>query len=499
MKLNVIQGNILENAADTLIVNLFEGVTAPAGATGALNRILNGAVSELIVNGDLRGKLGEVAVIYPHGTIPAKRVLIVGLGMQDELSLEKVRGASASAIQRANMQNAENVATIVHGGGLGGLDFSAASQATVEGSLLALYRYEAQKATREDRKDIQSLTIVEFDENKIESVQTSVRTGEAISRGVYLARDLVNMPPNIATPTWMAGMAGKIANDHEMVLTVGDRNWAEQGKMGAYLSVAKGAGEDPKFIVLEHNRDRDDQDTVVLIGKGITFDTGGISLKPSGNMGNMKADMAGAAAVLGVMKVAGLLDLPLHIIGIAPCTENMPDAHAYHPADVITASNDKTIEIVSTDAEGRMVLADALVYAQRYKPNAVVDLATLTSSCVVALGKNVAAGLFSNDDRLSERLVASGKNTHERVWPMPLWDDYRRLIDSDVADMKNSGGRTNGVGTSAVFLQEFTDYPWAHLDIAGMALVDKKNENSYVSKGGTGFGVRLLVDLLLNW
>jgi leucyl aminopeptidase len=177
----------------------------------------------------------------------------------------------------------------------------------------------------------------------------------------------------------------------------------------------------------------------------------------------------------------------------------MPDAHAYHPSDVITASNGKTIEIISTDAEGRMILADALVFAKQYNPNAVIDLATLTGACVVALGKGVAAGLFSNDDLLKEKLIASSGRTHECVWPMPLWDDYRRSIDSDVADMKNSGGRSNGVGTSAVFLQEFTDYPWAHLDIAGMALADKKSENSYVPKGGTGFGVRLLVDLLLNW
>jgi leucyl aminopeptidase len=277
-------------------------------------------------------------------------------------------------------------------------------------------------------------------------------------------------------------------------VTVGDREWARERNMGAYLAVAQGAGEKPKFIVLEHNGDQEGLDTVVLVGKGITFDTGGISIKPSANMGLMKSDMGGAAAVLGAMKAIAMLNLPLHVVGITPCTENMPDAYAYHPADVITASNGKTIEIISTDAEGRMILADALVYAQQYAPQAVVDLATLTGSCVVALGAGVAAGLFSTDDGLRDKLVEASKTTHERVWPLPLFPDYRQTIDSDVADMKNSGGRMGGVGTSAMFLKEFTEYNWAHLDIASMALREKAK--GYVPRGGTGFGVRLLVEFL---
>jgi leucyl aminopeptidase len=238
-------------------------------------------------------------------------------------------------------------------------------------------------------------------------------------------------------------------------------------------------------------------DTVVLVGKGITFDTGGISIKPSEKMDEMKSDMAGAAAVLGAMKVIGSLKLPVHVVSITPCTENMPDAHAYHPADVVTASNGKTIEIISTDAEGRLILADALVYASRYDPKAVVDLATLTGACVTALGKNIAAGLFCTHPDLSDKLVASGNYTHERLWPMPLWDDYLKSIESNVANIKNSGGRFGGVGTSAIFLKEFTAYPWAHLDIAGMALAEK--EEGYIPVGGTGYGVRLLVDFLRNW
>ncbi|MDX1614195.1 MAG: hypothetical protein R3300_07780, partial [Candidatus Promineifilaceae bacterium] len=235
----------------------------------------------------------------------------------------------------------------------------------------------------------------------------------------------------------------------------------------------------------------------VLVGKGITFDTGGISLKATEQMARMKNDMAGAAAVLGAMHAVGGLDLPMRLIGIAPCTENMPDAYAYRPADVITASNGKTIEIVSTDAEGRMVLADALVHAAEYQPDAVIDLATLTGSSITALGMGVAAGLFSNDTDLQQRLQHAAEATHERLWSLPLWSDYRRAIKSDVADMKNSGGRFSGVGSSAVFLQEFVDFPWAHIDMAGMATTDERT--AYTPAGATGFGVRLLVEVLRHW
>ena len=336
--------------------------------------------------------------------------------------------------------------------------------------------------------------LVENDGARIEAVTAGVATAEAVVAGVRLARDLVNMPPNVATPTRMAAAAQDIADAHGLALTIGDREWAAERHMGAYLAVAQGAGEPPKFIVLEHNGDRTDLPTVVLVGKGITFDTGGISIKPSDRMGDMKSDMGGAAAVLGAMEAVGRLDIPLRVIGITPCTENMPDANAYRPADVITASNGKTIEIISTDAEGRMVLADALVLAETYTPQAVIDLATLTGACVIALGAGVSAGIFCNDESLRDQLLAAADSTHERLWPLPLYDDYRRMINSEVADMKNSGGRFGGVGTSAVFLQEFTNYPWAHIDIAGMALAEKPGEYSPV--GGTGFGVRLLVAYL---
>ncbi|MCP4357185.1 MAG: leucyl aminopeptidase [Chloroflexi bacterium] len=497
MNISVIQGNIQDSTADTLIINLFADVTTPAGATGAVDKAVDGAISDLIASGDLTGKAGEVGVLYPRGELAAKRVLIVGLGKREEFDLEGVRRAAAAGFKRARELKAQEIATIVHGAGIAGLDAEAATQATVEGSLLAAYRYDAPKQEAEAPHEVDALTIVEVDADKIAAVTAGKDAAVAIAAGVTIARDLVNMPPNIATPTKMAAVAKTIAKANKMDITVGGRNWAKKHKMGAFLAVAKGAGEKPKFIVLEHNGDRDDLDTIVLVGKGITFDTGGISIKPSNGMEDMKSDMGGAAAVLGAMQTVGELDLPLRIIGITPCTENMPDADAYRPADVITASNGKTIEIISTDAEGRMVLADGLVYANRYNPKAVVDLATLTGACVVALGADVAAGLFSTDDDLRDKLVTAGSSAFERVWPMPLYKDYRRSIDTDAADMKNSGGRFGGLGTSAMFLKEFTDYTWAHLDIAGVALSEKGNP--YTPRGGTGFGVRLLVEFLRKW
>jgi len=496
MNISIVQGNILEHPTDALIVNLFEGVTTLEGATGAVDRALGGAITEMITSGDLSGKKGEVGVVYPRGAIPARRVLVVGLGKIEEFNQEAVRRSSAAAIKHARELNSLDVATIVHGSATGGLQIIEAAQATAEGALLGLYRYDALKHDSEPKRELQSLTFVELDARKVAEIESGVKLAETIVMGVYLTRDLVNMPSNLATPTKLAAVAEEIAATHGMTLTLGDREWAAERGMGAYLSVAKGAGESPNFIILEHNGQRDDLETIVLVGKGITFDSGGISLKPSERMEEMKSDMAGAAAVLGAMKVVGLMSVPLRVIGIAPCTENMPDASASHPGDVITASNGKTIEIINTDAEGRLVLADALVYASQYKPKAVIDLATLTGACVTALGEGIAAGLFCTDDWLQERLVLSGENTHERLWPMPLWDDYKKRIKSNVADIKNSGGRSGGVGTSAIFLKEFTDYSWAHIDIAPMALLDKKDESPYIPVGGSGFGVRLLVDFL---
>jgi leucyl aminopeptidase len=499
MEIKVSGGNLLETGADTVIVNLFEDVKTPSGATAVVDKALGGAIQELITNGDLRGKLGEVGVIYPRGAIAAKRVLVTGLGPADKFDLETVRRAAAHAIKKARELGAKHVASTVHGTGAGGLEPAEAAQAVGDGSQLALYKFKAPGKKFIQPNEIEMLTLVEADAEKLAEIASGARISAAVCLAVYLARDLVSLPPNVATPSMLAQTAEEIAKTYGMKITVGDREWAAERKMGAFLGVAQAAHQPPRFIVLEHNAGRDDLDTIVLVGKGITFDSGGISLKPAEKMEEMKSDMAGAATVISTMKVVGMLNLPLHVVAIAPCTENVPGGGSYHPADVLTASNGKTIEIISTDAEGRLILADALVYAGQFKPKAVVDLATLTGACVIALGEWVSAGLFSTDDALRDKLVASGTRMHERLWPMPLWDDYYKKIVSIVADMANTGGRYGGVGSSAIFLKEFTDYPWAHLDIAGMALITKKLETPYTPWGATGYGVRLLVDFLRNW
>jgi leucyl aminopeptidase len=501
VKITATAKKIHELEMDAIILPLFQGEGDPGrpvleGAAAVVDQVLDGAIGDMIALGDLTGKACEIVALYPRHAIRARRVIIVGLGKKDGFDLEGARQAAATAIRRAQELHARDVATAFPDG-LDGLSASSLAQATLEGALLALYEYSAPTQDSGNKSQVETLTLATVDAGQQAEIEEVIKTVEAIVAGVSLARDLVNMPPNVATPSKLAEVAREIAATYNMKLTVGDREWAAAHKMGAFLAVAKGAGEQPKFIILEHNADRTDLDKLVLVGKGITFDTGGISIKPTEGMVDMKSDMGGAAAILGTMKTVGALSLPLHVIGIAPCTENMPDANAYRPADVITASNGKTIEIISTDAEGRLILADALVFAQQYNPKAVIDLATLTGACVIALGAGVAAGLFCNDDGLREKLVTSGASVHERVWPLPLWDDYKKSIKSNVADMKNSGGRYGGVGTSAIFLKEFTSYPWAHIDIAGMALSDK--DNAYILTGGTGFGVRLLVDFLRNW
>lgn len=496
MKIEALSGNIVDSKADTLIVNLFAGGNPPGGASAAVDRALDGAISELIANGDLSGKLGEVGVVYPRGAIPARRVLITGLGEAQNFDLEAARQASAHAVKKARELNARQIASLVHGAGINATDPADAAQAVAEGSLLALYK--APKKNQPPWDVIESLTLVESDHEKRSAVEQGAKIGASTGAAAVLVRDLVSLGPNLATPTDLAELAGQIASQYGMRLTVGDRAWAAERKMGAFLGVAQGAKEPPRFIVIEHRPDRPDLETIVLVGKGITFDSGGISLKSPEKMSDMKSDMAGAAVVIAAMQVVGQLDLPLHVVAIAPCTENMPAGDAIRPADILTASNGKTIEIISTDAEGRLILADALVYAQQFKPSAVIDLATLTGACVVALGSWVAAGLFCTDDWLRDGLVRSGKRMHELVWPMPLFDEYKKKIKSLVADMANSGGRNGGVGSSAIFLKEFIDYPWAHIDMAGMVLIEKALETPYTPFGATGYGLRLVTDFLLS-
>jgi len=495
----VAHDDITKMAADTVVLNLFQGATAPGGATSAVDAQLGGAISELIAGGDLTGSLGEVAVLYTSGKLPARRVLVVGLGAQDKFDMEAARRASANALVKARELGAKHVATIVHGAGIGGFPADDAAQATLEGALLAGYDFGGWRKDAAKGKAVERITLTEMVEDKLELVRAGAAAALAVARGVALARDLVNLPANVVNPAYLADTARQIAEHTGQKLFVGDRAWAEKEGMGAFLAIAKGTRNEPAFVQLEHNADRTDLPLVALVGKGVTFDTGGLSLKNRDGMIPMKSDMAGAAAVLGTMQAIAELDLPVRVLGVCACVENMPDGAAYRPSDVLVAGSGLSIEVLSTDAEGRLALADALWYVQRFDPAAVIDIATLTGSSVVAIGAGVAASLFGNDAPLRARLETAADATDERVWHMPLYDDYRKTIESKVADLKNTGGTQGGVGTSAVFLEAFTDYAWAHVDMAGMALVEAPRGRNYLTHGGTGYGVRLFVEFLRDW
>ena len=499
MDIQVKQGDIAEEAADVIVVNLFQGIRTPGGATGVVDAVLNGAIQEVISSGDFTGKLRETIVLYTRGALPSPRVIVVGLGERDRFKLSTVRGVAAAAARKARELGARTIATISHGSGIGGLDPVSTAAAVVEGTLLGLYRFAGYRSQppKDWRPDPVSLTIVGIDEPRVSGFRIGARRGEALAQGVNLARDLVSTPANLMTPIILAERAIAAAQEVGLGVTVLDRAAMQELGMGILLAVAAASEQEPRFVILEHNAGRTDLPTVVLAGKGVTFDSGGISLKPGEEMWRMKGDMAGAAAVLGALVTAARLALPVHAVGLMPCAENLPGGGAQKPGDVYRGMSGKTMEVISTDAEGRMLLADALAYAGRFAPQAVVDIATLTGTQHMAFGPQAAA-FFSNDDVLAQRLQGSGESSDDRVWRMPLFDEYAEPIRSQVADVKNSGGRNGGMGTSAKFLQHFTDgYPWAHIDMASMSQSDE--DKPLQPKGATGYGVRLLTTLLESY
>jgi leucyl aminopeptidase len=500
MDIRVRAGALHEADVEALVVYLFEG-GQPEGAAQALDSALGGAVSALIDGGDMAGKAGQTAVLYPRGAVAARRVVVVGLGPVEAFTVEGARRAAAQGMQKARELTAATAAAMLPPGGL---ETTAAAEAAAEGALLGLYSYHGQKTKAPDAPLPETLTLY-VAAGDVASAEAGAAAGVAVAESVWLTRDLVNLPPNICTPAYLGQVAVKMAREAGLKAEVLERRQIEALNMGALLGVAQGSDTPPRFIILEHNAARAAElDTIVLVGKGVTFDTGGYSIKTSEGMVGMKSDMAGAAAVIGAMRALGKLDVPLHVVGLVPAVDNMISGRAYRPQDVLTASNGVTIEIISTDAEGRLILADALAFAARYEPAAVIDIATLTGACVVALG-SVAAGLFSTDDRLRDTLLAAAEHTGERVWPLPLFPEYDKLIESQTADIKNSGGRFGGAATAAAFLRHFVNYPaWAHLDIAGMAGMESMSAGSsgspYVpAKGATGFGARLLIDLVRRW
>ncbi|MBU3668003.1 MAG: leucyl aminopeptidase [Rhodocyclaceae bacterium] len=474
---------------DALILGVFEKGTQPA-ATVASDKAAQGLITRLQKQGDFTGKAGTTLVVRHPSGLKAERLVLVGLGDKAEFNLKAWTQANRAAITTVLTTTAADAVNTLSTITVSGLSATAAIRQAIVLAGEAAYRFEQFKTTPKPQpvklKSVQILT-----DKTGKPVTDAIAQGDAIVAGMTLTRNLGNLPGNICTPTYLADEAKNLAKTFGLKCLILEKAAMEKLGMHSLLAVAKGSHQPPKFIVLEYMAGKKTDKPVVLVGKGITFDTGGISLKPAAEMDEMKYDMCGAASVLGTLRAVAGMKLPINLVVIVPTTENMPGGSATRPGDIVSSMSGQTIEILNTDAEGRLILCDALTYAERFKPAAVVDVATLTGACVVALGQ-VASGLLGNDEKLVDQLRTAGTETLDRAWQLPLWDDYQDLLKSPFADMANIGGRWGGTITAACFLSRFTKaYPWAHLDIAGTAWIQGKD------KGATGRPVPLLTRFLM--
>ncbi len=496
MEIKVISGDAAKIEAGAIILNLFEGMEHPDGDTASVDKALDGAISQLIDQGEIKGKLNEVTVIHSLGRLPAARVAVVGLGKQEELTLDKIRGAVAVTCRLLRRKGVDSVATIAQGAGLGDITLEDSAQAIVEGALLGLYTFRKHKTKNNEVGELKELTIVDVDTTKVSALEQGSEKGRILAEATNIARDMVNEPANYMTPADMAEKAMELAKKHGLKVEILEREQMQKLGMGALLGVSQGSQQPPKFIILRYQGGRSKEPDIALVGKAVTFDSGGISIKSAAGMGDMKGDMAGGAAVMAAISAIAQLKPEVNVIALIGATENMPGGSATKPADVLVAMGGKTIEIVSTDAEGRLTLADALGYARKEGAKRIVDVATLTGAIRVALG-DICTGAFANNQELVDKVIAAGAEAGEKIWQLPTYDEYKEQNKSDVADIKNTGGRPAGSITGALFIGEFAeDTPWVHLDIAATSMTDK--ERTYLVKGATGVPVRTLVNLVLS-
>ncbi len=494
MNIKVVKGHPHEIKGDCIALGCYENEVLNS-INKAVDKKLNGLIQGLIKEKVFQGKQNQITLIFSLGKLNVDKVILIGLGKKKDITLEKLRQASGSVAKFAEEKGVKKIISNLIDMKIKNLSVTDISQAVVEGAILSLYKFNQYKAEKNDnKKDIKEIILLTGNGKSIQNVKNGATVAEKISRAVYLARDLINQPGNTATPTYLAEQAKKVAKENKIKCKILNRVDIEKLGMGGLLGVAKGSHQPLKFIILEYNGAKKSKPPVVIVGKGLTFDSGGISIKPSSGMEEMKTDMSGGAGAIGAIKAASSLKLPVNIVTLVPATENMPGGSAIKPGDILKTMSGKTIEVVNTDAEGRLILADALSYAERYKPKAVIDMATLTGACIVALG-NHASGLLGNNEKLMEAIKKAGEVTGERVWQLPLWEEYDEQIKSDIADVKNIGGRGAGTITAAGLLKKFASkYPWAHLDIAGTAWTDKPKP--YITKGAVGVGVRLIVQYL---
>ena len=492
MEFSIKSGSPEKQRSACVVVGVFEPRKLSAAAK-VVDKASNQFLSDILRRGDMEGKAGTSLLLHNVPSIEADRILLIGLGKEREFRENEFRAALATAVRQLNET-----------GGFDGtlyLTELAVKKRDVAWNIRqaaivvqeTLYRFDRLKSKKEEvRRPLRKLTFCVTRRNELSTAEAALAEGLAIATGMEIAKDLGNLPGNICTPTYLADQAKLLAKSHGLGIDILDRTDMEKLGMNTLLSVARGSHEPPKFIVLRHTGGDSGSKPVVLVGKGITFDSGGISLKPGPEMDEMKYDMCGAASVLGTLKAVALMKLPLNIIGVIPTTENMPGGAATKPGDVITSMSGQTVEILNTDAEGRLILCDALTYVERFDPECVVDIATLTGACVISLG-HVATGILANNEGLAKELLDAGHDSYDRAWQLPLWDDYQEQLKSNFADMANIGGRPAGTITAACFLSRFTDkYHWAHLDIAGTAWRSGKE------KGATGRPVPLLTHFLMD-
>jgi leucyl aminopeptidase len=488
MEFSIKNGNPEKQRSDCLIIGVFEGGKLSASAQ-LLDDAAGNAISTVVKSGDMSGKIASTLLMHQLPNIVAKRVLLVGLGKVSELNTKeylKVVRAAVKAIPSVAKDVGFYLTELAPA-----MTVHEKTAQIAEIFSDATYQVNALKSKNPEVVALKKVAVFVEKEEEAEA-KSALAQGLAIGEGVKMAKDLGNLPGNICTPTYLGKQAKQLAKDYGFKVEVLDRAQIEELGMGAFLGVAQGSDEPMRLIVLQHKKGKKDQKPVALVGKGITFDSGGISLKGGSEMDEMKYDMCGAASVLGTFKTIGELDLPINAVGIIPTCDNMPSGKALKPGDIVTSMSGQTIEVLNTDAEGRLVLCDALTYAEKFDPSTVVDVATLTGACVVALGQHASA-VYSNKDAIAAELIAAGEAAHDRAWHMPLWEDYQQQLDSNFADMANIGGRAAGSITAACFLSRFAKkYDWAHLDIAGTAWKSGKD------KGGTGRPVPLLSTFLIK-
>jgi len=458
-----------------------------------IDTLCNGAISAHLKAGDIQGKLGQTLLLHNLANLKAQRVLLVGIGKDEQLSDRNTRKLVSAILNTFKSLSIKDAALAFADLSFIGRDAYASARLVAECLSDGLYVFDQFKSEKAPTVQLKKITFVCTTEQQ-DAVEKACKDGKAIASGMAFTRDLGNMPPNICHPRYLAEQAKKLgkANKKLDVEILEEKQLKELGA-GALLAVAQGSDQPPRMIIMNYQGGKKNDQPYVLVGKGITFDTGGISLKPGAGMDEMKYDMGGAASVLGTMKTLLELELPINVIGVLTCAENMPSGGATRPGDIVTTMSGQTVEILNTDAEGRLVLCDALTYVERFKPQAVVNIATLTGACIVALGSNT-SGLMGNNPELVASLLSAGKQASDVAWELPLFDDYQEQLDSPFADIANIGGPKAGTITAGCFLSRFTkEYPWAHLDIAGTAWISGGKE-----KGATGRPVPLLSQYLLD-